>query len=485
MNSFTLTEPPVNLLSDFCGRRHSAHNRRDFLARTGSGFGMLALAGLLKKDQLLGESAKDAPLNPLAPRAGHYRPRAKAVIWLFMEGGPSGFDLFDPKPELQRRHGQRVQNIQTFFGNPGPLLKSPFAFKQYGQSGAWVSEVYPQLARHVDDLAFIKSCYAESNNHAPAMFQMNTGMTRAGFPSAGSWVTYGLGTDNQNLPGYVVLGNQRGSKGGPLNWSNGFLPSTFQGTPFRPGTHPILNLSRPGDVTQSDQRAQIDLLAGLNRLHESSHPGEPDLLARIENYELAFRMQREAGAIVDLSGESQATRHLYGLDQPKAAAFGTKCLLARRLVESGVRFVQVYCDEEWDAHGDIAGNHRDMAAQTDHGIHGLLTDLKSRGLWDDVLIVWGGEFGRMPVSEGGKGRDHNPHGFCVWFAGAGIRGGVSHGATDEVGYEAVQDRVSIHDLHATILHLLGLNHERLTYHHNGRNFRLTDVSGELISPILA
>ena len=471
--------------TEFCGRRERVTNRRTFLTRAGGGLGLLAMAGLLDREGLLAASDIRSGTDPLTPRPGHHRPRAKSIIWLFMEGGPSGFDLFDPKPELQRRSGQRVSHIQTFFGNPGPLLKSPFAFQQHGESGAWVSEVYPQLARHVDDLAFVKSCFAESNNHAPAMFQMNTGMTRPGFPSAGAWVTYGLGAANQNLPGYVVLGNQRGSKGGPLNWSNGFLPSAYQGTPFRSGPHPVLHLNRPADVTAADQRAQLDLLASLNQQHQSTHPGEADLLARLQNFELASRMQNEASQVVDLARETEATRRLYGLDQPKARAFGTKCLLARRLVESGVRFVQVYCDEEWDAHGDIAGNHRDMATQTDVGIHGLLTDLKARGLWDDVLIVWGGEFGRMPVSEGGKGRDHNPHGFCMWLAGAGIRGGVSHGATDEVGYEAVQDRVSIHDLHATILHVMGLHHERLTYRHNGRDFRLTDVSGELIQPILA
>jgi len=469
--------------SQHCGRFETAGNRREFLKRAGAGFGFLALSGLLGEHRLLGAAA-DHARNPLAPRPGPLPAKAKSIIWLFMEGGPSGFDLFDPKPDLQQRHGQRMA-IETFFGNPGPLLRSPFEFKQHGQSGAWVSEVYPNVARHVDDIAFVKSCFAESNNHAPAMFQMNTGLTRPGFPSAGSWVTYGLGSENQNLPGFVVLGNQRGSKGGPLNWSNGFLPSAHQGTLFRNGPNAILNLHRPPDVTRADQRAQLDLMAQLNEAHLAERPGEADLLARIQNYELAYRMQAEALDLVELSRETDATRKLYGLDQAKSKNFGTKCLLARRLVERGVRFVQVYCDEEWDAHGDIKQNHTDMAAQTDRGIAGLLTDLKQCGLLDSTLVVWGGEFGRMPVSEGGKGRDHNPHGFCVWFAGAGIKGGVSHGATDEVGYKAVQDRVSVHDLHATMLHLLGLDHKKLTYLHNGRRFRLTDVSGELIQPILA
>ena len=456
--------------------------RRAFLKRSGAGLGLLALAGLLGREAE--GAALHVPTNPLAPQPGRLPAKARAVIWLFMEGGPSGFDLFDPKPELQRRHGERVP-IDTFFGNPGPLLRSPFEFRQHGRSGAWVSEIYPGVARHVDRIAFVRSCVAESNNHAPAMFHMNTGFVRAGFPSAGSWVTYGLGSANQNLPGFVVLGNRRGSKGGPVNWSSGFLPSAHQGTLFRPGTSPIANLTPPPPLRREDQRAQLDLLARLNESHLRQHPDEPDLLARVQSYELAYRMQAEALEAIDLASEGEGIRRLYGMDQPHSAPFGTKCLLARKLVERGVRFVQVYCDDEWDAHGDIRQNHSDMARQTDAGIAGLLSDLDQRGLLDEVLVVWGGEFGRMPVSEGGKGRDHNPHGFCTWFAGAGIRGGTLHGATDEIGYKAVQDPASIHDLHATLLHLLGLDHERLTFHHNGRNFRLTDVSGEVLRPILA
>ena len=470
--------------SQHCGRYEATANRREFLKRAGGGFGLLALSGLLGENRLLAAGEDDRLLRPMAPRAGQLPARAKSIIWLFMEGGPSGFDLFDPKPELQRRHGQRI-SVETFFGNPGPLLRSPFEFKQHGQSGAWVSEVYPNLAAHVDDIAFVKSCFAESNNHAPAMFHMNTGFTRAGFPSAGSWVTYGLGSESQNLPGFVVLGNRRGSKGGPQNWGNGFLPGAYQGTLFRNGPNPILNLMRPTDITRADQRAQLDLMAKLNEAHRADHPGEADLLARIQNYELAYRMQSEALDLADLSRESVATKALYGLDQPSSQAFGTKCLLARRLVERGVRFVQVYCDEEWDAHGDIRQNHLDMATQTDRGIAGLLADLKQRGLLDSTLVVWGGEFGRMPVSEGGKGRDHNPNAFTVWFAGAGVKGGATHGLTDEIGYKAVQDRVSIHDLHATMLHQVGIDHKRLTYLYSGRRFRLTDVSGEVIRPILS
>ena len=465
-----------------CGRVTPYTDRRSFLQRAGLGFGMFALADLLAESGTYG--AEPSAPNPLAPRVPHFAAKAKSVIWLFMEGGPSGFDLFDPKPELQKRDGEKI-TVQTFFGNPGPLLKSPFAFKQYGQSGAWVSELLPHLAEQVDRLAFVKSCHTESNNHAPAMYQMNTGLTCAGFPSAGSWVTYGLGSENQELPGYVVLGNSMGSKGGPHNWSAGFLPSNYQGTQFRAQGSPLLNLSRPAEVSREDQRAEIDLLAQLDQMHAAARPGDSELLARIQNFELAFRMQTAATELIDLDSETAETRQLYGLGQPQCNDFARKCLLARRLVERGVRFVQVYCDDEWDAHGDIVGNHQKMCRQTDQPVAALLADLARRGLLDSTLVIWGGEFGRMPVSEQGKGRDHNPHGFLTWMAGAGIRAGSSHGATDEFGLKAVVDPVSVNDLHATMLHLLGIDHQRLTYLHNGRRFRLTDVAGNVLTPILA
>lgn len=465
-----------------CGRVQHLANRREFLQQAGGGMGALALASLLKEEKLL--AAEDAVSDsPLAPKPSHFAPKAKAVIWLFMEGGPSSVDLFDPKPELDKNHGKKI-DIQVFFGNPGPLMKSPFKFKQYGESGAWVCEKYTHVARHVDDIAFIKSCYSESDNHVPALYQINTGIPRPGFPAAGAWVTYGLGSENQNLPGYVVLGNTQGVKGGPLNWGNGFLPATYQGTLFRSQGNPVLNLNRPHDVTADDQRAQLDLMAQLNEAHRQEHPGEADLLARIQSFELAYRMQSEAREVVDLSRETEATRAMYGIDRPESRSFGTKCLMARRLIESGVRFVQVYSDGEWDAHDSLPKNHTHHCAATDVPIDGLLTDLKQRGLWDSTLVIWGGEFGRMPVSQG-EGRDHNPNGFLTWLAGAGIKGGVSHGQTDDIGYKAVVDRVSVHDLHATMLHLLGIDHKRLTYFHNGRSFRLTDVAGELIRPILA
>lgn len=465
-----------------CGRVTSSLNRREMLQRTGGGAGLLALTGLLQQQQLL--AAEPDKLKPLAPRQGHFPAQAKAVIWLFMEGGPSGVDLFDPKPELTRKDGTQT-DIKVFFGNPGPLMKSPFRFKQYGECGQWVCEKYTHVARHVDDLAFIKSCYTESDNHVPAIYQINSGLPRPGFPTAGAWVTYGLGSENQNLPGYVVLGNTHGAKGGPHNWGAGFLPTTYQGTLFRPSGTPLLNLERQPGVTQQDQRAQLDLMSRLNDEHLRRHEGEADLLARIQSFELAYRMQTEATNVVDLSRETKETHAMYGIDRPESRSFGSKCLMARRLIENGVRFVQVYSDGEWDAHSNLTKNHTEHCAATDVPIDGLLTDLKQRGLLDDTLVIWGGEFGRMPVSQRGDGRDHNPNGFLQWMAGGGVKGGVSYGETDEIGYAAAEKPVSVHDFHATMLHLLGIQHKRLTYFHNGRSYRLTDVAGEVIEDILA
>jgi hypothetical protein len=474
----------MNTTSHHCSRYENFNNRREFLKKAGAGFGMLALADLLGNGGLLAaEAGPGLASDPMSPRPSHYPAKARSIIWLFMEGAPSSVDLFDPKPELTKRDGQRI-SIDVFNGNPGPLMKSPFSFKQYGQSGAWVCEKYPNVAKHVDDFAFIKSLYSESNDHVPALYQINTGIGRPGFPSAGAWVTYGLGSESQNLPGYVVLGNNQGVKGGPLNWSAGFLPTSYQGTLFRSSGAPILNLTRPDQVTRNDQRAQLDLLNKLNTSHLAHHEGEPDLLARIQSFELAYRMQMEATELTNFSTESKETLELYGLDQEVSKNIGTKCLMARRLVERGVRFVQVYSDGEWDAHSDLAGNHSHHCASTDMPIHGLLTDLKRRGLMDSTLVVWGGEFGRMPVSQGSGGRDHNPNGFMAWMAGAGIKGGTSYGETDEIGYKAVQDRTSVHDLHATMLHLLGMDHKKLTYLHNGRRYRLTDVAGDVIQKIL-
>ncbi len=472
----------MNPIHQHCGRFESFTTRRDFLKKAGAGFGMLALADLLGKNNLLAEEP-DA-LNPMAPRVAHFPAKAKSVIWLFMEGAPSAVDLFDPKPELTRRDGKRIE-INVFNGNPGPLMKSPFSFQQYGQSGAWVCEHYQNVAKHVDDFAFVNSFYSESNDHVPALYQINTGIPRPGFPSAGSWVTYGLGSENNSLPGYVVLGNNDGVKGGNLNWSSGFLPTTYQGTLFRSGGTPVINLKRPGDVTRDDQRAQLDLMAKLNQRHLEARPGEAELLGRIQSFELAYRMQAEATDLVDFNTESAATREMYGIDQDETRSYGSKCLMARRLVERGVRFVQVYSDGEWDAHSDLNGNHKGHCRATDKPIDALLTDLKRTGLIDSTLVIWGGEFGRMPVSQGNGGRDHNPNGFGMFLTGAGIKPGVRYGELDEIGYRAVTDRVSVHDLHATMLHLLGIDHEKLTYFHNGRRYRLTDVAGEVLHQILA
>ncbi len=445
--------------------------------------GLLALADLLQADAQAAD-AQPRSDDPLAPRQPHFDPRVKSVIWLFMEGGPSCVDLFDPKPELEKRDGRRIE-IDVFNGDPGPLMKSPFAFKQYGKCGAWVCDKYSHIARHVDDMAFVKSCFTESNDHVPALYQMNTGAPRVGLPTAGAWVTYGLGSENRNLPGFVVLGGSKGIKGGSVHWSSGFLPSSFQGTLFRSQGSPILNLDRPQEVEKQDQRAVLDLVANLNREHLATHAGEPDLTARIESFELAYRMQTEATDLADFSSESAETQRLYGLDRESTRTFGRKCLLARRLVERGVRFVQVYSDgDSWDAHSNLAGNHTSHCAATDIPIHALLTDLKRSGLIDSTLVIWGGEFGRMPVSQKGGGRDHNPKGFLVWMAGGGIKGGVSFGETDEIGYRAAVDPVTVHDLHATMLHLLGLEHKRLTFLHNGRRYRLTDVAGNVLTKIL-
>jgi hypothetical protein len=472
-----MTNPP----QIHCGRIASLANRREWLQRAGAGFGTVALAELLDSRGLL---ANQSAAGPLTPKPGHCPAKAKAVIWLFMEGAPSACDTFDPKPELTKRDGQRIA-INVFNGDPGPLMKSPFKFQQYGESGAWVCEKYPNVARHVDDFAFIKSLHSESNDHVPALYQINTGIPRPGFPAAGAWITYGLGSENQNLPGYVVLGNNQGIKGGPLNWHAGFLPSAHQGTLFRPQGNPILNLQRPQDVTRDDQRRQLDLLAKLNNEHRQARPDDAELLGRIQSFELAFRMQSEATELVDFAQEAAHTYRMYGLDRPETKSYGAKCLLARRMIERGVRFVQVYSDGEWDAHSNLTANHSGHCLATDVPISGLLADLKQRGLMESTLVIWGGEFGRMPVSQGKDGRDHNPHGFIAWLAGAGVKGGTSYGETDEIGYKAAVDPTTVHDLHATMLHLLGIDHKRLTYTHNGRSFRLTDVAGNVLHKLLA
>ncbi len=429
---------------------------------------------------LLAQRAWGASVSKL-----HHKPRAKSVIWLFMEGGPSACDTFDPKPELVKHAGQRPkQAIDVFFGTPGPLMASPFAFARHGQSGAWVSELFPSIATQVDELAFIRSCWSESPNHAPAMFQMNTGFQRAGFPSVGSWINQALGSENPDLPGFVVFPNARGSKGGPANWSSGFLSGELQATPFRPGAQPILNLRRPDAIGADEQRAMLDFVARMNHQHAARRSGDLRLSAQQNNLELAYRMQTAGTDAAKLETEPSHIKKLYGLDNEVTRPYAEKCIMARRLVERGVRFVQAYCNDEWDSHNGLSTQHRQRAAETDRPVAALLQDLKQRGLLDSTLVIWGGEFGRMPVSEQEDGRDHNPNGFLIWMAGGGIKAGTSYGETDEIGFKAAVNPVSVHDLHATILHTLGLDHERLTVRHNGRDYRLTDVSGKVIREIL-
>lgn len=470
-------------------------SRRRFLTHSGQGFGMLGLAACLSES--VGGALPESH-HPLAARAGHRPTPIRSVIWLFMNGGPSQVDTWDYKPQLAARDGQELpdfdKNTGFFTGAVGPLMKSPFQFSQHGESGGWVSEIFPNLARHVDKLAFIHSCWTDSNNHAPALFKINTGSTRQGFPCFGSWVTYGLGSESRNLPAFVVMYDTLGRgvpKGHAQNWGAGFLPTVYQGTALKPQGDPIDNLRRPPDVSADRQRRQLDLLAELNQEQLTRVLEQEEFVARMESFELAYRMQMTAPEVLDLSCESAATQQMYGTDDPKCGHFAKQCLLSRRLVEQGVRCVQIYSggmenERSWDGHQNIAGNHRGFAAETDQPIAALLSDLDARGLLESTLVVWGGEFGRLPlVQKGGSGRDHNPHAFTVWLAGGGVRGGTHYGETDEIGHRAVVDRVSVPDLHATLLHLMGMDHERLTYRFNGRDFRLTDVSGRVVREILA
>jgi hypothetical protein len=462
------------------------NSRRKFLQSAGLGIGWLATLDLLNQTAAAGTQA------PMAPKAPPLPATAKSVIHLFMQGGPSQVDTFDPKPLLAKLNGQHPP---ASFGNEDfqngqfknlVILGSKRAFKKYGQSGIEVSDLLPNIAERVDDLAVIRSCYHEGFTHSQGQFLINNGFARIGRPSLGSWILYGLGTENQNLPGFVVL-LQGGVRSGPAVYGQGFLPAAYQGTTFRAGRNPILNLSRPAGMQQEEQRDLLDTLRKMNERHLESRNHDSELAARIESYELAFRMQMSAPEATDVSSESEATKKLYGLDNPVSADFGGRCLLARRLVERGVRFVQVWSGDgmnvtDWDGHIQNDKNHQARAAETDKAVAGLLTDLKSRGLLDTTLVIWGGEFGRSPTSDGGSGgsdgRDHNPYGFTVWMAGGGVKGGRVYGSTDELGLRAAEDPVHLHDLHATILGLLGLDHTKLTYPYLGRDFRLTDVGGK-------
>jgi hypothetical protein len=467
-------------------------SRRQFLLHAGGGCGALALSWLLARDGFAADKA--GPVNPLRAKPAPLDAKAKSVIFMFMVGGPSPIDLFDPKPELLKQQGKPLPEsfgkpVSQFTKGDTPLLASTRAFKKYGQSGLEVSDLMPNLAGCVDDIAFLRSCWCTSTIHAPAMYDLHTGRTQMGWPSLGSWVTYGLGSVSDDLPAYCVLLQPEGApEGGAPCWGAGFLPAVYQGTMLRKGANPILNLKPPADVSPERQRRTLDLLRSMNET--GLDPNDGELSARIASYELAFRMQSHAPEAVDLSRETAAMRTAYGLDDKRSADFGTRCLLARRLVERGVRFVQLYSGggpliSQWDAHDDVNDNHERMCARVDRPIAALLKDLKQRGLLDSTLVVWASEFGRMPTSQGGKGRDHNPYGYTMWLAGGGVKGGQAIGATDEFGLNAVANRISVHDFHATLLRLLGLDHEKLTYLHGGRDERLTDTAGVVVEQALA
>ena len=453
--------------------------RRELLFRTGGGFGAAALSSLLE----------GVELDPLAPKRPELPAKAKNVIYLVMHGGVSHVDTFDPKPELTRRSGQPLsielaRTIKTsFIHDPTKaiLRGSPWEFRPGGKSGTPVSDLYPHIRDRMDDIAVIRGCYGEAFDHAPAIYLRTTGSQFPGRPCLGSWVTYGLGTENQNLPAFVVM-SDGSTKSGPPAYNAGFLPAVYQGTVFRGGENPILYLRNPAGISGQTQRETLGLINQVDRLHAQTRPGDTTLDARIASYELAYRMQSAAPEAVDFSKESKATKALYGFDDALTGDFGRKCLLARRLVQRGVRFIQLFSGtnvgDDWDnAHTDLTGSHQRMAGKTDRPIAALLLDLKACGLLDSTLVVWGGEFGRTPLSQGQNGRDHHPYGFTMWMAGGGVKGGQVMGATDEFGVQAVQMRVDTHDVNASILHLLGIDHEKLTYLYQGRDMRLTDVRG--------
>jgi len=448
----------------------------------GTGLGSLGLAAMLNDEQVRA-APSSAAASPLAPKAPHFKPRAKRIIHVFMNGGPSQVDTFDPKPSLVKHNGQKppTADIKTE-RRTGNLMQSPFAFKKYGQSGLEVSDLFPNVGGCIDDICVIRSMHTNVPNHEPSLLMMTCGDQQPVRPSMGSWLLYGLGSENQNLPGFVVMCPGKPVVG-PQLWSNSFLPGIYQGTHINNGKFDpksvIPHLSNT-HLTTAAQREQMDLLKTINEAHLAKRPGDAALEARIQSMEMAFRMQFEAADVFDLTKETQVTRDLYGKGQ-----FGESCLVARRLVERGVRMVQIYtgAGQPWDDHGDIK-DHAAKAKQVDQPIAGLLKDLKQRGLLDDTLVLWGGEFGRTPTSEGAKGRDHNSHGFTVWLAGGGVKGGMAYGKSDEFGFAAAENKMHVHDLHATMLHLMGLDHEKLTYRYSGRDFRLTDVEGVVNKDII-
>jgi hypothetical protein len=452
--------------------------RRAFLQRSGFGIGGIALSCLMHEEQARAGSIAQA--QDLKPRHTHFPPSARAMVHFMQNGGPSQMDLFDPKPELQKRAGQTIpRSVELYqMGNSDKILGCPFKFIKRGQSGMELAEVMPHLGTIADDICLIRSMYTEHNNHTEALVMMSTGKLFQGRPSVGAWVSYALGTLNQNLPAYVVLRDPAGyNTSGKLVWTSGWLPALYQGTEFSSKGSPVLNLRPAKPLPDGVQRDGMDFLATLNREHQKHYPRESELEARIQNYELAARMQLKAGEVLDITKESAAMRKLYGLDNPATASYGTRCLLARRLIEAGVRFVQVFppVGQPWDAHADTKGENEKICGTTDLPVAGFIKDLKSRGLLDSTLVLWTGEFGRLPVSQNGKGRDHNRNAFSLWMAGGGFKGGHVHGATDDFAYASVVDRVSVPDLHATILHQLGLDHNQVTFPHKGRDETLTDA----------
>jgi hypothetical protein len=463
-------------------------SRREMLVRSANGFGAAALAALLASEA----PGADAPrsTDPFAPKKPHFEPKAKSVIFLFMDGGPSQVDTFDPKPLLEKYHGKpfpaKVEPTQ--FNAIGNTLASPWKFRRYGQSGLPVSDLFPHIGRCADDLVVIRSMVANFSEHTNANYFFHSGHGQQGRPSFGAWVTYGLGSECRDLPGFVVLGSGMIPPGGIDCFGSGFLPAAYQGSLFKHGSQPVADLTPPGGESARTRAAKRDLLRKLDASTQKRFGDSDPIDAAIANYELAFRMQTAVPELTDLSRETEKTKTLYGLDDPKTEVFGRQCLIARRMVEKGVRFVELLCQnlghDRWDQHSNLKKGHEDNARAVDKPIAGLLTDLKARGLLESTLVIWGGEFGRTPMAQGSDGRDHNPFGFSVWLAGGGVKGGTVHGETDEFGYHAVRDKVEVHDLHATALHLLGFDHTKLTYRFGGRDMRLTDVHGEVVNDIL-
>jgi hypothetical protein len=475
-----------------CNQIDVPASRREFLQRAGCGFGAVALAAMMNRDGLA-EGVAPAELRAGMPvEIGNGKGRAKQVIFLFMEGGPSHLDTFDPKPLLNELAGQPLPQsfkapITAMGETKAPLLECKRTWKQRGQSGLWVSDWFEHVAEHADDLVVIRSCVSSGINHAGGVCSMNTGAVFGGRPSLGAWVSYGMGTLNRNLPSFVVIKDSEATVvNGARNWGTGFMPAVYQGVEFQASGAPIKHLENPKGVTREQQRRKLDLLASLNREYNASRADNTELDARIRGYELAYRMQAEAPEAVDLSKETDATRQLYGMDKEETAVFGRNCLLARRLIENGVRFVQLYsgAGSKWDSHSAMEKNHGSLTRAVDKPIAGLLADLKARGLLEDTLVIWGGEFGRTPMSEKGDGRDHNPTGFTMWMAGGGLRGGRTIGATDELGLYAVEDRLHVHDIHATILHLLGVDHTKLVYPNKGRPERIDQNEGHAFAGML-